>query len=216
MVLAHVLSHSHHAKMFYVDDLIQNLKCFLPFSTAAKQTRELLVQIVHVLTVVKFQYTFRALSSTDNRADWLTLHSGCFWWKWHFWCMFRKDITFDEQSMFSAHPGSIAGMGYTVKDFEKVSEVASINNCIVVLSWSALLVNSQTQLASQAHKLSSGHWALCPLPSLRLQSSAGLTAISPASFAHFFTFAHLSATPTALRHACSPPTLALQPILDKL
>jgi hypothetical protein len=78
MVLAHVLSHSHHAKMFYVDDLIQNLKCFLPFSTAAKQTRELLVQIVHVLTVVKFQYTFRALSSTDNRADWLTLHSGCF------------------------------------------------------------------------------------------------------------------------------------------
>ena len=63
--------------------------------------------------------------------------------------MFRKHITFDEQSMFSEHQGSIAGMGYTVKHCEKVSGIASINNCIV-LSASALLVNTQPQMASQA------------------------------------------------------------------
>jgi hypothetical protein len=48
--------------------------------------------------------------------------------------MFGKRTTFDEQSMFSAHPACIAGMGYTVKDFDNVSGVASISNCIVVLS----------------------------------------------------------------------------------
>ena len=65
MVLAHVLSQSHHAKMFCVRRLSNpELEVLSAFQHCCRT-----VQIVHVLTVVKFKYIFHASSSTDNRAE---------------------------------------------------------------------------------------------------------------------------------------------------
>ena len=67
--------------------------------------------------------------------------------------MCGKHITFGEHSMLAEHPASIADVGYNLNIInDKVSRIVPINHLLscVVLSYSALLVNTQPQLASQA------------------------------------------------------------------